>query len=421
MRPIDLEAIRARVSGATGRQYWRSLEELADTPEFREVLHREFPVAASELLDADGVTRRNFLRIMGASLALAGASGGCYQQPEEKIVPYVQQPEILVPGRPLFFATAVPFRGYAIGALVESHTGRPTKVEGNPDHPASLGATNVFVQASVLTLYDPDRSQVLTRGGEESTWASFVTAMRPVMERLRTRNGGAGLRLLTGSITSPTMLAQIESLRGALPNARWHRYDPVGRDNAVAGARLAFGQPVEAIYSFENADVIVSLESNFLFDEPGSLAYARQFIRRRRAARSNDGAEEVGRVNLSRLYVAEAVPTITGAMADARLPVRSGRVAQVALAILGMNAGSGEPVQLSDEESRWVNDVVKHLDAHRGRSLVVAGDSQPPVVHAMAHAMNAAMGNVGTTVRYVSPVAPPPNEDETLEIGRAHV
>src|SRR5687767_8837653 len=198
MRPIDLEAIRTRMRGATGRQYWRSLEELADTPEFREMLHREFPVAASEL--GDGVSRRNFLRLMGASLALAGATGGCYQQPDETIVPYVQQPEILIPGKPLFFATAVPFRGYGIGALVESHMGRPTKVEGNPDHPASLGGTNVFMQASVLTMYDPHRSQVVTRGGVESTWASFVNYLQPELTRLKER-GGAGLRLLTGTVT----------------------------------------------------------------------------------------------------------------------------------------------------------------------------------------------------------------------------
>src|SRR5688572_28914647 len=251
MRDIDLGAIRARLGGTSGRQYWRSLEELADTPEFREMLHREFPVAASEL--GDGFSRRNFLRLMGASLALAGAGGpGCYRQPEEAIVPYVQQPEILVPGRPLFFATALPFRGYGIGALVESHTGRPTKVEGNPDHPASLGATNVFTQASVLTLYDPHRSQVVTRGGTESTWASFINFMRPELARLHER-GGAGLRLLTGTVSSPTLVAQIQSLLANNRQARWHRFDPVGRDNAARGAAQAFGRSVDAVYDFEQA------------------------------------------------------------------------------------------------------------------------------------------------------------------------
>ena len=403
MRDIDLDAIRSRLGGATGRQYWRSLEELADTAEFREMLHREFPVAASEL--GDGVSRRNFLRVMGASLALAGASGACYRQPDEAIVPYVQQPEILIPGRPLFFATAIPFRGYGIGALVESHMGRPTKVEGNPDHPASLGATNVFVQASVLALYDPNRSQTVTRGGVESTWASFLNFMQTELARVRER-GGAGLRLLTGTVTSPTLIAQIQTLLQNNRDARWHRFDPVGRDGATRGATQAFGQPVDAIYDFERADVIVSLESNFLFDEPGSLAYARQFIRRRRVARSNDPGGRAGQVSLNRLYVAEATPTITGAMADSRLPVRSGRIMQLALAMLGQASAP-----LTDEESRWVRQVQESLEGLRGRSLVIAGDSQPPAVHAIAYAMNDALGNVGATVRYVQPVAPPPNDE----------
>jgi molybdopterin-containing oxidoreductase family iron-sulfur binding subunit len=165
---MDLQAIRTKLAGKTGRKYWRSMEELADSEEFREALYREFPEGACE--PDDSVSRRNFLKLMGASLALAGATGGCWKQPEEKIVPYVQQPELIVPGRPLYYATAFAFSGYGIGAIVESHMGRPTKVEGNPDHPASLGATNAYMQASILSLYDPDRSQTVNRGPDVSTW-----------------------------------------------------------------------------------------------------------------------------------------------------------------------------------------------------------------------------------------------------------
>ena len=178
MREIDLALIRARLSTEGGRTWWRGLEELADTDEFRDMLHREFPEQASEFTDPAG--RREFLKLMGASLALAGVAG-CTRQPPEAIVPYVRAPEEIVPGRPLFFATAMPFAGSGVGLLVESHEGRPTKIEGNPDHPASLGATDAFAQGSVLDLYDPDRSQVITNLGEIRPWSAFETAMRAMI------------------------------------------------------------------------------------------------------------------------------------------------------------------------------------------------------------------------------------------------
>src|SRR6187551_2361489 len=198
---MDLAAIKSRLADSNGRLYWRSLNELSDTQDFREYLHREFPEQASEWNDPKG--RRNFLKLMSASLALAGV-GACTRQPPESIVPYVRQPEDLVPGRPLFFASAIPLGGVARPVLVESHMGRPTKIEGNPEHPASLGATDVLTQAAVLGLYDPDRSQTVMYRGEVRPWATCQTAMQSALGPQKASQG-AGLRILTEPITSPSL------------------------------------------------------------------------------------------------------------------------------------------------------------------------------------------------------------------------
>src|SRR5687767_381338 len=211
--PHDIDALRTKLEHTRGREYWRSLEALAETAEFKQFLHREFPHNASEWLDPVG--RRGFLKVMGASLALAGVSA-CTRQPEEAIVPYVRQPEELVPGRPLFFATAMPFAGSGIGLLVESHEGRPTKIEGNPDHPSSRGATDVFAQAAILGLYDPDRSTTITSLGEIRPFSSFFAVLRSVLTSQRD-NKGASLRILTETVASPTLGAQLEAILTALP------------------------------------------------------------------------------------------------------------------------------------------------------------------------------------------------------------
>src|SRR3954454_22414926 len=197
--------VKSRLAGSHGRMYWRSLGEFADTPQFREYLHREFPEQASEWNDPKG--RRQFLKLMSASLALAGV-GACTKQPPEQIVPYVRQPEEIVPGRPLFFASAIPLSGVARPVLVESHMGRPTKIEGNPEHPASLGATDAVTQAAVLGLYDPDRAQVITKLGHIATWAALTDEIAKVVKEEKTR-GGAGLRILTETVTSPPLANQI--------------------------------------------------------------------------------------------------------------------------------------------------------------------------------------------------------------------
>jgi MoCo/4Fe-4S cofactor protein with predicted Tat translocation signal len=380
-----LSGVRRRMDGTQGRTYWKSVEELARTPEFLEFLHREFPEQADAFTDPKG--RREFLTLMGASLALGGLTG-CTRQPDEKIVPYVQAPEQAVPGRPLFYATAMLDGGYAKGILVESHLGRPTKIEGNPDHPASLGATDAYGQAWVLGLYDPDRSQTLTYRGEIRAWSDFVSAMRTAVAVQKPRQG-AGLRILTETVTSPTLAAQIREIQTALPAARWHQWE------AAAGERGAGpgGAPASAQYRFEAADVILSLESDFVMDGPASLRYAREYTARRKRP-----AEQP----MNRLYVVESTPSLTGAIADHRLPLRAGEIEAFGRAVAAaMGAGGGEANGLpAGDTARWIAAIAKDLQAHRGRSLVIAGDYQPPSVHALALAMNQALGNVGQTVVY---------------------
>ena len=385
---VEIAAIRERLAaGGEGRRFWRSLEDVAETPEFAEFLHHEFPRQAVPI--AEGVDRRQFLRLMSASLALAGL-GACTRQPPQNIVPYAKAPEEgIVPGEPLFFATAMPLGRGALGLLVESHMGRPTKVEGNPQHPLSLGATDLFAQASVLGLYDPDRSQVITSAGEIRPWSAFLEALRAAMEKQRAK-GGAGVRLLTETVTSPTLAQQIHDLLAELPGARWCQYEPLGRDRAIGGG--------DAHHRFERADVVLALDADFLACGPAAVRDARALSSRRRP----DGAGE-----MNRLYVVEPMPTITGAAADHRLALRAGDVERLARAIaaaLGVR-GVAAPAGL-EAHAAWVAAVARDLAAHAGTSLVVAGDTQPPAVHALARAMNQTLENVGRTVLYGEPATP---------------
>src|SRR5439155_22698845 len=249
---------RERLAAAHGRDYWRSLEDLAAAPEFQELVEREFPRQSVGWSDDENPAegRRNFLKLMAASLALGGLTA-CTRQPTEHIVPYVRQPEELIPGRPLFYATAATLGGVANGVLAESHEGRPTKIEGNPEHPASLGACDVFSQASVLGLYDPDRSQALTQNNEIHSWGTFVAKFRDSMAEQKAKNG-AGIRILTETITSPTMAAQFKAIQQLYPGAKWHQWDPAGPHSGRAASMMAFGQPVNTYYDFSQANVIVS-------------------------------------------------------------------------------------------------------------------------------------------------------------------
>jgi MoCo/4Fe-4S cofactor protein with predicted Tat translocation signal len=382
-----------------GREsFWRTLSEQADDPAFAEFVHNEFPSQIEAITDP--VARRTFLKLMGASLALAGFNA-CTRQPPEKIVPYVRQPEEIIPGRPLFFATAMTLGGVATGLLVESHEGRPTKIEGNPLHPGSLGAADVYAQAAVLGLYDPDRSQTLTNLGDIRPWSAFLGATRAAVTAQQPLKG-AGIRILTESICSPTLAAQIRDVLARYPSAKWHQWDPTSRDNARAGSKLAFGQYLDAQYRFDRADVVVALDADFLSCGAGSLRYSHDFAARRRP-------EDAARMN--RLYAIESMPTPTGARADHRLTMKPSRVEAVARR-LASDVAAGRPGgaggDFSPGETKFIDALARDLQAHRGRGLVIAGDGQPATVHALAHALNHALGNSGATVVYTDPVEAEP-------------
>jgi MoCo/4Fe-4S cofactor protein with predicted Tat translocation signal len=409
-RPLDLAAVRARLQSKTGKQYWRTLEELAGDPSFQELLHREFPRQAPSEWD-DSVDRRDFLKLMAASLAFAGLSG-CGRAPEQHIVPYVKQPDGLVPGKPQFYATAMPLGADAIGLLVESHEGRPTKIEGNPDHPSSLGATNAFAQASILNLYDPDRAQTVTKAGEIQTWSQFLDAAQALTVTLRATRG-VGLRILTGIVASPTLAAQIQTILTLYPLAKWHQWEPALGDGALEGAKLAFGSYVNTVYRPEMAEVILSLDSDFLGSGPGHIRYAREFSRRRKLNQYGELDRRIGD-EMNRLYVVEPTPSVTGSSADHHLPLRSAEVEQFARA-LAAKLGLGGSGKLVPTVEKWLAAVVKELQKYPRRTLVVAGEQQPAEVHALVHAVNAALGSVGTTLYYTETVeARPVNYVESL-------
>jgi molybdopterin-containing oxidoreductase family iron-sulfur binding subunit len=406
---LDLASVRSEIERAdaatqSGPEYWRSLEELAGSEDFQNALHREFPKGASEWIDS--VSRRGFLKVMGASLGLAGMTG-CVKLPFEPIVPYVRQPEEVIPGRPMFYATAMTLGGYANPILVESHLGRPTKIEGNDLHPASLGGTDIFAQASLLTMYDPDRSQSVVSMGDQRSWQSFINAIQHPLEAQKNLQG-AGIRILTPTISSPTLADQLRNFLKIYPQAKWHCYEPVNRDNVLEGAKLAFGQPVETRYDFSKADVIVSLDADFLYAGfPGNVKYIRDF-----ASRRNPDAP------MNRLYVIESTPTTTGAKADHRLPYRAIEIEDFALAVATYVEWGGEETQVGtkgEEVGNFYGALVHDLETHPGSSIVIVGNHQPPSVHAFAHAINAKLGNVGKTIFYSDPIdANPLNQTESI-------
>ncbi|MGA2813352.1 MAG: TAT-variant-translocated molybdopterin oxidoreductase [Candidatus Acidiferrum sp.] len=392
---LDLAAVRAKLQAKTGKQYWRSLEELAEDPQFEQLLHREFPRQAPAEWD-EGVDRRDFLKLMAASLAFAGLSG-CGIPPRENVVPYVKQPEGMVLGKPLFFATVMPFGADAIGLLVESHEGRPTKIEGNPDHPASLGGSNAFAQASILDLYDPDRAQITTNFGDLRSWSQFLDSTQAAAAAIKSSEG-AGFRILTGTVTSPSLAAEIQGLLKLYPQAKWHQWEPAVSDGGREGAKLAFGRYLNTVYRVDKADVILSLDADFLATGPGNVRYMKDFYRRRKITGTDS--------QMNRLYVVEPTPTVTGATADHRLPLRASEVELFARA-LAAKLGLGGSASLPGAE-KWLEALAADLEKHRGSSLVVAGEQQSAEVHALTHAINAALGNAGVTVYQTEPVEAQP-------------
>jgi molybdopterin-containing oxidoreductase family iron-sulfur binding subunit len=372
------------------RTYWRSLAQIEDLPEYRAALEREFPEGASEL--PEGITRREMMMLVGASLSLAGLAG-C-RRPVEEIVPYVAPPEEVVPGIPRYYATTFPFRRSAYGLIVESHEGRPTKVEGNPAHPSTLGGSSVRVQASVLGLYDPDRSQSVALKGARKSWNDFVTAWAP-LSQAHAADGGARLAVLSESFSSPTLARLVSELRTRFPRLQWATYDAVSDENRLAGLRQATGRDVDLMLRLDRASVMLCLDADPLLTDPEMIRHARGFADGRRAGASG-GA-------MNRLYAVEGVYSLTGAMADHRLRLESRQIAAFLAALaarLGAPGAASPGADVPGGDRRWIDAVAMDLLANRGKGLIIAGERQPAGVHAAVCALNAHLGNTGKTVSY---------------------
>jgi len=377
--PMTLVQLRQELKGVKGKKFWRSVDELADTAEFQAAVEREFPSAAQEWVDP--VSRRGFLKVMGASLALAGLAG-CTKQPEETIYPYVKQPEDLVLGKPMYFATAHPFSTGGVPLLIKSDEFRPVKIDGNPEHAYNQGSSDPYSQGTLLDLYDPDRSKRVTYRGEERTWAEFAEALRM---KLAASKDGTGVYFLSATITSPTLAWQWQAAQKAWPKAKLVQYDP-----AVAGTGLEKG--VNLQYALDSADVIVSLDADFLSGAsfPGFHKLVREYAKRRK-----DPA------HLNRLYAVESSPTTTGLKAEHRLGLRASEIpafaAELAKAV-GVAGVNSPAYAWTDEQKKFLAALAKDLKASAGRSVVIPGLYQDPSVAWLAMAINSALGNVGKTV-----------------------
>jgi MoCo/4Fe-4S cofactor protein with predicted Tat translocation signal len=396
---MSLEEARARIAGQTGKKYWRSVDELADTPAFREAVQREFPAQAAEWIDP--VSRRGFLKVMSASLALAGLSG-CTKQPDELIYPYVKEPEDLVLGRPVYFATAFPFPTGAVPLLVKSDAYRPIKVDGNPDHPLNQGSSDPLSQGSILDLYDPDRSQRVLCRGEVREFAAFLAVFRAMLADKKA-SGGAGLYILSDTVTSPTLAAQWKTAQETYPNAKWLQWDPVNRDSAYAASKTAFGDYYDAQYRLQGADVIVSLDADFLsgISHPGFLRLAADYASRRKLTQGTE---------MNRLYAVESTPSSTGFKAEHRLALKASEVASFAAALAAAIGAGGSAAQPPPAEAaKFLSAVVADLKASAGKCVVIPGEQQSVAVHLAAIAINQALGNVGKTVVYTETVNPMPS------------
>ncbi len=375
---------------SSGPKYWRSLNHLAETKEFSEWVHREFPANASEMLD--GNSRRTVLKLMAASFGLAGLTA-C-RRPVEHILPYAKGVEDMIPGHPYFYSTVMSLSGGVAGLLVESHDGRPTKIEGNADHPGSLGAATAMQQAAILGLYDPDRSTVVLEGGKESDWAKFEAAVKSL-----SLGDGTGLRFLSETVTSPSLI----SLRGdalkKFPKAKWIEFEPISRDNERAGLSMAFGQPVEIFPAYDKAKVVMSLDADFLGLDSPTVIPTKQFSKGRKFSSEEDFEKA------NRLYAVESQFSLTGANADHRLRMRSGEVKQFAMDLasaLGSIPGLNVVQGATDKRSKFLAAVVKDLKAAGPGALVVAGARQPAIVHAIAAGINQSLGSAA--VSYAKPI-----------------
>ncbi len=401
-RKLDISALRARQKEGKVGMAWRALDEIAETPEYLEFKNHEFPPGVAPWQSP--VNRRDFLKLAGAGLMLAGLAG-CRKRPIHEIVPYVKAPEEIVPGKPLFYASALTLGGYGIGVLVEAHEGRPTKIEGNPDHPASLGATDAFTQAMILDLYDPDRSQKVLHNGKPAEWEEFLQQAKKVLSE-----SPDGVRFLTETVTSPTLHHLFGKFFERYPKAKWYQYEPFNQDSELLGTRLAFGEPLRAVYNLASARVILSLDADFLMEGPARVRYTRDLSQSRSIRK--------GKADMPRFYAVESSSTITGWTADHRLALRTSEVEAFARSLasrLGISGVEDGGWANTEERENFLEAVREDLVSHRGRCVVIPGMCQTPAVHAVAHAINAHLGNVGTTVNYIVPPEGTKAQKESLK------
>jgi MoCo/4Fe-4S cofactor protein with predicted Tat translocation signal len=392
---LTLAEVRAKLDGKTGRRFWKNLDELADKPEFQELMREEFPRQSSAGEWVDAVSRRGFLKVMGASLALAGLAG-CTKQPDEPIYPYVKQPEDLILGKPMYFASAHPFPTGAIPVLIKSDAFRPIKVDGNPEHPMSKGKSDAFTQATLLDLYDPDRSQHVLYRGEASAWGDFQKAF---IDAAKKTAGGQGIYFLSETITSPSLAVQWKQVQQAYPQAKLVQWDPVNQDSSRVASKAAFGSYMDAQYKLEEADVILSLDADFLggIGHPGFLPLAAGYAARHRYEEGQP---------MNRLYVVETMPTVTGFKAEHRLGLKPSDIALFAQALVNGTAPQGATA----DQQKFFASLSDDLKKSGGKCVVIPGEQASPAVHAAAYALNASLGAVGKTVVYTETVNPMPSE-----------
>lgn len=378
------------MSNTEPKTYWRSLEDLSRNDAYKEYISREFPDEAGEL--KDGYSRKNFLQIMGASVALAGLAA-C-RKPVQKLLPYNEQPEEIVAGIPLQYASTIPVKDSGIGVLITANEGRPTKIEGNPDHPGSRGATGIFHQASILDLYDVDRSRSPRENGETKSWNDFVSFCQQHFG-----DSGRNIAFVSEANGSPTINRLKAEALNRFPNATWATWEAHGPQNALRGTEIAFGTKLRPNYRFDRADVVVSLDYDFMSLGPDTVRSNMDYADHRRVSQTDD--------SMSRLYAVETTLSVTGSNADHRLRVKASEmpafVAALASALSGSVSGLGAFSGVNNDFSQhsWISVLAQDLLNNRGSSIVAVGEDYAPEVHAMAAAINAALGNAGSSVEYL--------------------
>jgi MoCo/4Fe-4S cofactor protein with predicted Tat translocation signal len=381
----------------TNQNYWQSLEQYADGPEIREQIEKEFPGYNPDVLL--NLSRRSFMRLMSASLAFAGVGlAGCRRWPQEKLAPYTVNPKNRLPGVPEQYASIMELGGVARPLLVTSFDGRPIKIEGNPSHPFSwtvpnkIGSADAMAQASVLELYDPDRSrEVVDRTVDPpavSTWEAFRAVFDPQMAKLR-GTGGQGLAVLSETSTSPTVERLKAKFLTTFPSAKWYEYEPISNDNELAGTKLAFGGPFRVWLKLENAVTLVSFDADLLGTHPAHTRYAADWAARRRSVDQGD---------MNRVYIAESCLSITGSVADERLATRPSRMGALLSALAAKLDAGGAALTLSAEETAWVESAAADLLQNKGASAVAIGGHLPPELHHLGHAINHQLGAFGSVV-----------------------